>query len=124
LLAFLVLAHAPLSEDHAAGGLWPYRGRARWTSPSLPQGLLLLEEAVDGPQDRRAQLGPMLGGTQLRLVLVAREVAELDQDRRHVGRLEHGEPGKSVAVPQQQRVALQLLHQKSGEARRQVLGFP
>src|SRR5579871_3073508 len=82
------------------------------------------EVAVDRAQHGCGELGAMCRGKQQCLVRGVVDVAELDQDRGNVGRLEHGEPGKAMRIEQERIDLAQLMEQELGEVSREVLALP
>src|SRR3546814_7835098 len=67
-----------------------------------------------------ADAAPKVGAAESALVLAVRQVSQLDQDRRHVRRLEHGESREAMRVAENPDLALQFVDQHAREDRRIV----
>src|SRR5512143_3185043 len=78
--------------------LWRRMVDERLRSSSLGQGPLPLEIVADRLEDRRRHLAPVGLGLQQLLVPAVGEIAQLEHDRGHVGRLQHGKAGEAVGV--------------------------
>ncbi len=75
---------------------------------------------IDRANQCRDDLGAVRGQIEFLFLLGIGHVADLDQDRGNVGRLEDREAGIAVRIPQQLRDPAEFLHQIVGEDLRGV----
>src|SRR5882757_2294138 len=85
-----------------------------WPSATGCRARFRRGEQGDCIGDALGGLAAPIGVEQLRLILGIGKIAELDQDRRHVGRLEHPEAGGTLRIVDEADIGRQLADERVG----------